>query len=258
LSINLVDSVYFAMELTHGLLLVDAQAQAANGTLITSYPDVDEIRSRGQTGPQKRETATWWMEGLAHLGTQPFGDNSAYKVWRKVSAPLYNAKGDGVTDDTAVINAAIADGNRCGEGCESSSTKGAVVYFPGGTYLVSGSIISYYDTQLIGDPNDIPSIKAASTFVGLGVISTDVYVPNGGTGSSGLAAEWYINTSNFYRQTRNFNIDITAPDQSAYVAAIHYQVSQATSLYNIAFIATVSSTTTQQGMYAENRSGGFY
>jgi hypothetical protein len=43
-------------------------------------------------------------------------------------------------------------------------------------------------------PNDIPVIKAASSFVGLGVISTDFYVDKGGLGVDGLAKEWYINT----------------------------------------------------------------
>ena len=45
----------------------------------------------------------------------------------------YNAKGDGLTDDTAVINAAIADGNRCGSDCVSSSVKSALFYFPSDT-----------------------------------------------------------------------------------------------------------------------------
>lgn len=41
----------------------------------------------------------------------------------------------------------------------------------------------------------MPTIKAAASFVGLGVITTDVYIPNGGTGADGDAAEWYINTA---------------------------------------------------------------
>ena len=43
----------------------------------------------------------------------------------------YNAKGDGVTDDTAAIQAAI-----------NSVTAGSTVFFPPGTYLLSGSGLS--------------------------------------------------------------------------------------------------------------------
>ena len=63
----------------------------------------------------------------------------------------YGAKGDGITDDTAAINKAMADQNRCGKDCGSSTTRPAIVYFPAGTYLVSSSIISYYNTQMIGN-----------------------------------------------------------------------------------------------------------
>ena len=59
--------------------------------------------------------------------------------------------GDGVTDDTAAINRAISDGNRCGADCKSSTRYPAVVWFPSGTYLVSSPVIQYYNTQLLGD-----------------------------------------------------------------------------------------------------------
>lgn len=101
----------------------------------------------------------------------------------------YGAVGDGVTDDTVAINRAITDGNRCGSGCESSSVTGALVFFPPGTYLVSAPIVAYYFTQLVGDPTNVPTILAAPSFVGLGVVSTDVYI-DGGNG-----AEWYIEQS---------------------------------------------------------------
>ncbi|KAJ8125575.1 hypothetical protein O1611_g8064 [Lasiodiplodia mahajangana] len=231
---------------------VDAATDYKNGTC---YKDYSRFGTFSKRQPLKTRAGDYWMANLDNLGTQPFGNDASYKVFRNVKD--YNAKGDGVTDDTVAINNAITDGNRCGEDCYGSTVKGAVVYFPPGTYLVSGSIISYFHTQLVGDPTDLPVIKAAASFVGLGVISTDVYVPNGGTGIDGNAKEWYINTANFYRQIRNFIIDITATDQGAYVAALHYQVAQATSLTNIRFVVSQNAGTTQQAIYAENGSGGF-
>lgn len=115
----------------------------------------------------------------------------------------YGAVGDGVTDDTEAINRAITDGNRCGQECGSSTTTPAVVYFPSGTYLVSAPLIQYYYTQFVGNPNALPTLKAAPNFAGIGVISANVYIP----GASG--AEWYVPQSNFYRQVRNLIIDIS-------------------------------------------------
>jgi hypothetical protein len=89
-------------------------------------------------------------------------------------------------------------------------------------------------------------IKAARSFVGLGVISTDKYVENGGIGSDGNAKQWFINTANFYRQIRNFVIDIRLTDPNAYVCGLHYQVAQATSLQFVEFRALTG--TTQQGI----------
>jgi polygalacturonase len=102
----------------------------------------------------------------------------------------YGAVGDGLADDTAAINKAMSDGSRCGVNCAGSTVKGAVVYFPIGTYRVSSSIVSYYNTQIVGEINsdgNIPTIQAATTFTGNGVISSDVYLADGTT-------EWYINT----------------------------------------------------------------
>lgn len=108
-----------------------------------------------------------------------------------------------MTDDTAAINAAIADGNRCGLGCDSSTTTPALIYFPPGTYMVSSPIIMYYFSQLVGDATDLPTIKAMPGFNGIAVLDSDVYIPNG------YESEWYTNQNNFYRQARNFVIDIT-------------------------------------------------
>jgi Pectate lyase superfamily protein len=140
-------------------------------------------------------------------------------------------------DSTAQIQAAIDAGKRCGEKCNGSTTKNAIVYFPPGKYLVSSTLKLSFGTQVIGDANNWPRIVAASSFVGLGVLSTDVYVDGGGIGPDGQSLEWYINTARFYSQIRNLRVDITATNPDAHVCAIHYQVAQATSLSNVELIA---------------------
>ncbi len=65
-------------------------------------------------------------------------------------------KGDGVTDDMDAINAAISQGARCGQGCPSSTTVPALVYFPAGKYLVSKPIVQLYYTQFVGDAINAP------------------------------------------------------------------------------------------------------
>ncbi|KAK3303766.1 pectate lyase superfamily protein-domain-containing protein [Chaetomium strumarium] len=184
---------------------------------------------------------------LARKGTVPWGDDASYVVFRNVLD--YGAVGDGVTDDTEAINHAMTDGKRCGEKCNGSTTKNAIVYFPPGHYLISSTVPMPFGTQVIGDANDRPTLVASADFVGLGVLSTDEY-----TGGQGGAEEYYINTTNFYRQIRNIVIDITGA--GANISCLHYQVAQATSMQNVELIASTDAATNQIGMYAENGSGG--
>lgn len=60
---------------------------------------------------------------------------SGYWFFRNVLD--FNATGNGVTDDAAAINRAVAQvskdvspGQRCGQKCGSTTTQGAVDYFP--------------------------------------------------------------------------------------------------------------------------------
>lgn len=114
--------------------------------------------------------APYWLENIKHQGLASFNDGTpnngtsfsngtlfnnrtsfsnvaSYRVFRNVKD--YGAKGDGITDDTAAINRAMTDGNRCAPSyCESSTITPAIVYFPSGTYVISRSIIDYYYTQV--------------------------------------------------------------------------------------------------------------
>lgn len=88
--------------------------------------------------------AAYWMEDITHQGLASFNPNPNYHVFRNVRD--YGARGDGVTDDTEAINAAISDGGRCefyGE-CHGATTTPALVYFPAG-YVLSLHILLCVD-----------------------------------------------------------------------------------------------------------------
>ncbi|KAK6540122.1 hypothetical protein TWF694_008944 [Orbilia ellipsospora] len=206
-------------------------------------------KRRSQNGHTHAKRDAFWMEGVAH-GSVAIGGSAGYVVFRNVKD--YGAKGDGATDDTVAINLAISDGNRCGDNCGSSTVKPALVYFPSGTYIISSPIIQYYNTQLIGNAATPPTIKGSSAFIGLGLISSDVYIP----GASG--GEWYINQNNFLRQIRNFIIDTTSipnvmAGQTIAPAGIHWQVAQVGNKLT----QNAKSDTTHVGIFMENGSGGF-
>jgi glucan 1,3-beta-glucosidase len=150
-----------------------------------------------------------------------------------------------VTDDTAAINRAISDGGRFGPASgESSSTTPAIIYFPAGTYLVSTSIIDYYFTQLIGNPNSPAVIKATAGFTGLGVIDGDQYQSTGNQG--------WTSTNVFARQIRNLVLDLTAIPATSGATGIHWPTSQATSLQNVEIRLNADSGTQAQGIFIEN------
>ncbi|KAJ8120705.1 hypothetical protein ONZ43_g2658 [Nemania bipapillata] len=198
---------------------------------------------------EERQTSTYWYETIAHQGISAFNaDPTTYKVYRNVKD--YGAKGDGTTDDTIAIQSAIGDQDRCAPGaCASSSTTNAIVYFPAGTYVVSSSIISYYATHLVGNPNSLPILKATANFNGFGVIDGAQYQAGG--------ALPYGATNIFWRQIKNFVIDITAIPASTAGTGIHWPTSQATSLQNIIFKMSSNAGTQHQGLFIEDGSGGF-
>ncbi|KAI9151257.1 Glucan 1,3-beta-glucosidase [Paramyrothecium foliicola] len=191
----------------------------------------------------------YWMEKIAHQGIAAYHEDPNYKVFRNVKD--FGAVGDGETDDTAAINLAISSGVRCAPFvCKQSTTSPATVYFPPGTYLINGSIIDYYYTSLIGDPTNLPVIKAAPNFDptrNFGLIDGNPY------GANGLA---WIPVNVFFRQIANFIIDTTAMPTTAAATGIHWPSSQATSLTNIVFKLAEGADSEHQGIFMEEGSGG--
>ncbi|KAK1458188.1 glucan 1,3-beta-glucosidase [Colletotrichum melonis] len=193
--------------------------------------------------------AAYWMEDIAHQGISPYHPDPNYKVFRNVKD--FGAKGDGVTDDTAAINLAISSGERCAPGkCKGETTSPATVYFPPGTYLISGSIIDYFYTQIIGDPTDRPVIKAVADFptnTTLGLLDGNPY------GANGLS--WGA-TNVFFRQVRNLVFDTTSIPASAAAFGIHWPSSQATAITNCEFRLAEGAASKHVGIFIEEGSGG--
>jgi hypothetical protein len=118
----------------------------------------------------------------------PLHNFPGYKVVRNVRD--YGAKTDG-SDCSDAFERAMTEGNRCGAGCNSTSTKGAVIYIPAGTYVITRPIIMYYYTAIIGDPKNRPVIKGARNFRGIALIDTNVYYQNEST-PEGDGINWYV------------------------------------------------------------------
>ncbi|KAI1159223.1 pectate lyase superfamily protein-domain-containing protein [Nemania serpens] len=204
----------------------------------------------------KRQNSLYWLADLAPMGSAPLA-GGGYKFFRNVQD--YGADFSGGSDASEAINAAVSDGNRCGEECGNTFTKGAIVYFPPGKYMICTPIIQLYYTQFIGDALNPPTIIGCPTFQGIALIDTDPYIP-GGAGS-----EWFVNQNQFFRHIRNFVFDLTEMpnetddnDQPLVPTGIHWQVAQATTLQNLVFnMPSSSGNTTAVGIFTENGSGGF-
>jgi glucan 1,3-beta-glucosidase len=108
----------------------------------------------------------------------------------------------------------------------------------------------HYYTHMIGDVKSLPVIKALPHFEGMAVLDSDPY------DYTNQGKNWFTNQNNFFRQVRNFVIDLTAmPSNKG--AGIHWQVAQATSLQNIRFEMVQGGDNAQMGIFMDNGSGGF-
>ncbi|KAK3902672.1 glucan 1,3-beta-glucosidase [Staphylotrichum tortipilum] len=188
----------------------------------------------------------YWLGDIPHQGFAPFAGSPNYPVFRNVRD--YGARGDGVTDDTAAINAAINAGNPCNKNCVSTTMTPALVYFPAGTYLISKSVFPAYFTQLIGDAANPPTLKATANFAGFGLIDGNPYYTENLNWKS-------VNV--FFRQVRNFVLDTTAIAPGTPATGMHWPTSQATSLQNIVFNMPATADVVHVGLFIEEGSGGF-
>jgi glucan 1,3-beta-glucosidase len=118
-----------------------------------------------------------------------------------------------------------------------------VIYFPSGIYLISSSIIDFYFTQLIGNPNNPPVLKATPNFAGFGLVDGDPYFTQN--------LNWQ-STNVFLRQIRNFVFDLTAIPSGTQATGIHWPTAQGTSLQNIVFQMSAAAGTRHTGLFCES------
>ncbi|KAH6848217.1 glycoside hydrolase family 55 protein [Chaetomium sp. MPI-CAGE-AT-0009] len=181
--------------------------------------------------PQRQQNATgYWYENIQHNGISPTIPNGAnWTVFRNVKN--YGAKGDGTTDDTAAIQRAINTGDSTGtrdSGRFGSTGQPAVVYFPEGTYLVKESIKSAVGTVIMGDPTNLPTIKAAANFTGTYLlIGRDERL-------SGLIG--------FFHGVKNLVLDSTSVPPTKTISLLEWSVSQNNLLSNVVFNMPVGAT----------------
>ncbi|KAK4450929.1 pectate lyase superfamily protein-domain-containing protein [Podospora aff. communis PSN243] len=174
---------------------------------------------------QLAAASSFWYENIVHNGISPTIPNGHnWTVFRNVKE--FGAKGDGVTDDTAAIQAAISTGDSTGlRDSPQFGTTGqpAMVYFPSGTYLIKSTIRSAIGTVLMGDPTDRPIIKAASNFTGAYLVV--------GRGNR------YAGLIGFYYGVKNLVLDSTGvPHQT--ITLLDWGVSQNNLLSNVKFSMT--------------------
>ncbi|KAL4744844.1 pectate lyase superfamily protein-domain-containing protein [Aspergillus terricola var. indicus] len=189
-------------------------------------------RQSSNTSTAAADGPEFWLESIAHQGISPLGP-SGHTIFRNVKD--FGAK-------------AISSGERCGEGCFSSTTTPAVVYFPAGTYVISAPIFDYYNTIITGNPSALPVLKASAGFEGGYLIDGNPYF--------GPALNWPATTV-FWRQVRNLVLDTTDVAAGTQISGIHWPTAQATSLQNLVFKLNAEDGTEHQGIFCENGSSGF-
>ena len=177
--------------------------------------------------PATDACATWY-DSTAH--------GSSYR-----SVKEFGAKGDGVTDDTKAIQAAISSN----VGSVQQKLP-ALVYLPAGRYLISDTLVMYYHSHLVGSLS--PAVGCRSTLV-LSPTATGfsnaggakpMLVTDNGFNRSTSSPWWEDNVDKnmlFYAQVHHLDFDT---GQHAGAVGILWAVAQQTSLRDIHVTATGS------------------
>ena len=194
-----------------GLLLQSSSAQRQIGAIRSSRPS----------------DCTTWYESV---------ERSSNSTFRNVM--WFGAKGDGVTDDSVAITNAL----QYNRSPLFSLSDPMLVYLPPGDYLVSQTLVVWFNTHFIGNYKCPPRlILKPNTFVG-----GQNFVLSADTSYDG------DHDDEFYRGISHIDIVIGAGNTGG--CGIHWAVSQATFLRDIYIDLGADGNF---GIFGENGSGGF-
>ena len=176
----------------------------------------------------------------------------------------FGAVGDGVTDDTAAMLAAL-DHERGGAGDFDKAP--AVVYVPPGTYAVSDTLVLWYWTSLQGSASCPPTILLLPGSPGFGdeqaykpvLATTAGYNLAPVNASTGYNHSWWSGDDidancNFYTQLHHMNIVIGAGNGGA--TGVLWRVAQQTSMRDVGVDATHGAVGIDIGMPPGYAHGG--
>ena len=172
---------------------------------------------------------SWWYETTKH--------GSAFR-----NVKDYGAIGDGVTDDTAALRAAINAGDT-GTNGTSLAKSAAVVYFPAGVYNVHATIVVWFWTIIVGNPlpgcaSTIELAPASSSFGNPRALQP-VVAANGGFNSTATDEAWWRTDRGigghandlFYASVRDIVIRVREGNDGA--VALYWPVAQQTAIRNV-------------------------
>lgn len=110
-----------------------------------------------------KTSGEWLREALVAIENCPVERELGERLGEVRTVKDYGATGDGVTDDTAAIQAALDAGPTLDQ--SGPPFEGHPVFFPAGRYLISAPlIIKSQATKLIGAGADATTLVAAGTF----------------------------------------------------------------------------------------------
>jgi len=164
----------------------------STGVQIGSYDDIPGVNDQSAVTAQIAALAASYaaptgsnLIGYLATGSGAVASTVQTKLREQISVKDFGAKGDGTTDDTAAIQAAVA------------ASSGKALYFPAGTYIVSDIITLVANSVVYGDQG-ITTLKLkakvytaanVSIFVLTGISNVYIYglIFNGNKGNIGSA-----------------------------------------------------------------------